>query len=406
MPGMDVHAQLTVVGDGPIGAVGQRLDEKLGLPKNHHQRDWAVGMKMVIDLPEHCDLAPGTVIHTMGYPEPEILGFLYVHPDRIASFGVFVPSTFDSPVRTAYRYLQHWMLHPYLWHHLEGGTLRSWGAKTLQESGRLGEPYLVGDGFARVGEGSGSTNMLTGSGVDEAWMTGVLLAEGVTDLLKQGKPFTKDNLQDSYVNRRRKSWVEKDAKVAEHARDGFRKGFIAGALGMAISGLTGGFMNFRTKPTRSYERTPTLEEYFRGRISREEIAEIREACATAGTSLHDALMTRAGWHEITYDGKLLVSQQDALLMGGKVQAPAGYADHVTFVYPHLCEHCETKLCIEACSAQAIMPSPEGGVPTFDREKCIHCGACVWNCSKPGEGDADRLNVRFLAGAGGLHSAEN
>ena len=32
MPGMDVRAQLTVVGDGPVGAVGQALDERLGLP--------------------------------------------------------------------------------------------------------------------------------------------------------------------------------------------------------------------------------------------------------------------------------------------------------------------------------------------------------------------------------------
>ena len=95
-----------------------------------------------------------------------------------------MPSWFDSPVRTAYRYLQHWMLHPYLWRHLKGGTLRSWGAKTLQESGRRGEPHLVGDGYARIGEGSGSTNVLTGSGVDEAWTTGVQLAEGVLELLQ------------------------------------------------------------------------------------------------------------------------------------------------------------------------------------------------------------------------------
>ncbi len=49
----------------------------------------------------------------------------------------------------------------------------------------------------------------------------------------------------------------------------------------------------------------------------------------------DALMERCGWPAIQYDGKLLVTQQDALLMGGKVQAPAGYADHVVFVHPEL-----------------------------------------------------------------------
>ena len=55
-----------------------------------------------------------TVFHTIGYPEPEIFGFLYVHPDRVASVGIFVPSWFDSPVRTSYRYLQHFVQHPYI----------------------------------------------------------------------------------------------------------------------------------------------------------------------------------------------------------------------------------------------------------------------------------------------------
>jgi len=134
-----------------------------------------VGMKFVVDLPEDTPLKAGTVLHTFGYPEPEIFGFLYVHPDRVASLGIFVPSWFDSPTRTAYRYLQHWMLHPYLWRYLKGGKLRSWGAKTLGESGKHGEPHLTGDGYARIGEGSGTTNVLTGSGVDEAWATGTQL---------------------------------------------------------------------------------------------------------------------------------------------------------------------------------------------------------------------------------------
>ena len=153
MPGMDVRAALTVVADGPVGPVGRQLDERFGMPPGHHVRDWAVGMKMVVDLREGSGLEPGTVIHTFGYPEPEIFGFLYVNDARTATVGVFIPSWFDSPVRTSYRYLQHWMLHPYLWRHLKGGRLRSWGAKSIQESGKRGEPYLAGNGYVRIGEG-------------------------------------------------------------------------------------------------------------------------------------------------------------------------------------------------------------------------------------------------------------
>ncbi|MCK4537006.1 MAG: hypothetical protein KAT93_08335, partial [Desulfuromonadales bacterium] len=140
MPGMDIRAALTVVGDGPVGPVGQKLDAHFGLPAGNHQDEWAGGMKVVVELPEDCTLQPGFVLHTLGYPEPEIFGFLYVYPDRIAALGIFVPSWLDSPVRSSYRLLQHWMQHPAIWKHLKGGTLRSWGAKSLQESGQRGEP--------------------------------------------------------------------------------------------------------------------------------------------------------------------------------------------------------------------------------------------------------------------------
>ena len=36
MPGMDIHAALTVVGDGPVGPIGQQLDAQFGLPEGHH----------------------------------------------------------------------------------------------------------------------------------------------------------------------------------------------------------------------------------------------------------------------------------------------------------------------------------------------------------------------------------
>jgi len=40
------------------------------------------------------------------------------------------------------------------------------------------------------------------------------------------------------------------------------------------------------------------------------------------------------------------------------------------------------------------------VPVFDREKCVHCGACVWNCAQPLPDNPERTNIAFRAGAGG------
>jgi electron-transferring-flavoprotein dehydrogenase len=404
MPGMDLHAMLTVVGDGPVGAVGQALDRELGMPAGHAHHEWALGMKMVIELPENPSpgtpiLEPGTVWHTFGFPEPEIFGFLYVHPDRLVTAGIFVPSWMKDPSRTAYRYLQHYIQHPALWRYLKDGTLRSWGARSLEESGQRGEPLLTGDGFARIGEGSGSTNMLTGSGVDEAWTTGVQLGESVLELLRAGLPFNKQNLSKTYEQRRRSSWVQRGARQARNARNGFHHGFVHGMIGMALSGFTGGRLSLRAKIPPPHQQINSIARP-------EDEATLARAAALAFSDdrpLHDALLTARGWPEIPFDGRLLISQQDALLIGGKVQALPGFADHVVFRVPKLCSACEQKTCIAMCSGQAITRGPDGS-PTFEREKCIHCGACLWNCAHSPDGD--HSNIDFRAGSGGLHSAEN
>jgi electron-transferring-flavoprotein dehydrogenase len=380
---MDVHADLTVVGDGPVGAVGRALDARFGIPEGHVRDDWALGMKMLVDLREGVELEPGMVLHTLGFPEPEIFGFLYVVAPRTVSLGIFVPSWFRSPVRTAYRYLQHWMMHPYLWRWLEGGALRSWGAKSVQESGRRGEPLLAGDGYARIGEGSGSTNALTGSGVDEAWTTGVILAEAVIELAEKGEPFTRENLERTYVARRRGSWLEGELHAAEGARDGFDKGMITGLLGMMLAGMTNG---------KGRRLLGLGKRHATGASSGK-----AQKAGPDPVLPTDTYMNLRGWPAIPYDGRLMMTHQDALLVGGKVQAAPGYANHVRVKDPELCRNCAARICVSMCSGQAITSAGADGI-AFDREKCVYCGACLWNC------ETGNLDVR--AGVGGLHSVEN
>jgi electron-transferring-flavoprotein dehydrogenase len=396
LPGMEIRAPLTVVADGPVGAVSGAIDRRFGMPEGHSHREWALGMKFVIELPAETALEPGTVWHTFGYPEPEIFGFLYVHPDRLVSVGIFVPSWLGDPSRTAYRYLQHYIQHPAIWPHLKDGTLRSWGAKSLDESGKRGEPFLAGDGYARIGENSGSTNMLTGSGVDEAWTTGTQLAEAVVELLRVGKPFTKDNLHATYEMRRRASWVERGARQAENARDGFQGGLLKGMIGMALAGLTGGKLSLKGKVPPSYQQIHADDSRLKSKNG-------AVLALADGRPLHDALLTACGWPEIPFDGRLLVTHQDALLMGGKVHAMPGFADHVVFRERGLCIGCDEKTCVAMCSGQALTDGPDG-VPLFEREKCVHCGACLWNCAQSPDGE--HSNIDFRAGSGGLHSAEN
>ena len=196
-------------------------------------------MKMVVDLPETCTLEPGTVLHTFGYPEPEIFGFLYVYPDRVASLGIFVPSWFDNPVRTAYRYLQHWMTAPV-----------PLAAPRGRHAALVGREVAAGVGPARraapggrrlrahrrgIGQHQCADRLRRGRGLDDRRAAG---ARACSSCCSEKKPFTRENLEDAYVARRRASWLEKEARVAEKSRDGFHEGRCAGLIGMGLTGLT------------------------------------------------------------------------------------------------------------------------------------------------------------------------
>jgi electron-transferring-flavoprotein dehydrogenase len=241
--------------------------------------------------------------------------------------------------------------------------------------------------------------MLTGSGVDEAWTTGTQLAAAVLELLRAGKPFTQENLAATYEARRRSSRVEKGARQAENARNGFQSGFVTGLIGMGLAGLTGGKLSLKAHipPAHKQIAPATLG------VKPEKLVALAQAAQAGGRPLHDALMSERGWPEIPFDGRLLVTQQDALLIGGKVQAAPGFADHVLFRNSAFCKTCVEKTCVAMCSGQAITLGSDG-LPAFEREKCVHCGGCLWNC--PQSTDGEHSNIEFRAGSGGLHSAEN
>jgi electron-transferring-flavoprotein dehydrogenase len=194
--------------------------------------------------------------------------------------------------------------------------------------------------------------------------------------------------------------VERGAQKAKYARNGFHRGFIRGMVGMALAGLTGGRLALRGKIPPAPKQIRRFGTYGKAGLKLSEAASVAMA---DGRPLHDALMSARGWPEIPFDGRVLVTHQDALLMGGKVQAMPGFADHVVFLDRQRCIACEEKTCVAMCSGQAITLGADGA-PEFEREKCVHCGACLWNCAQSPDGE--RGSIEFVAGSGGLHSAEN
>jgi electron-transferring-flavoprotein dehydrogenase len=185
-----------------------------------------------------------------------------------------------------------------------------------------------------------------------------------------------------------------------NARNGFHGGFVRGLFGMALAGLTHGRLALHAHVPPAPKQIRSFNTYVAGGLT------LKQSIALSldnGRPLHDALLTARGWPEIPFDGRLLVTHQDALLMGGKVQAMPGFADHVVLLDRKRCVSCIERTCIAMCSGQALTLGDDGA-PDFEREKCVHCGACLWNCAHSPDGE--HSNIEFHAGAGGLHSAEN
>ena len=128
---------------------------------------------------------------------------------------------------------------------------------------------------------------------------------------------------------------------------------------MAVAAFSNGRLSLGGHPAKPTEKLASLAGFYRGKFTQQEITAVRQDCIAHGMSAHDPLMDLCGWPAIQYDGSLLVSHQDVLLMGGKVQAAAGYADHVVFRDLRNLPRLRNKLCVEMCSGQAITRSLEG-----------------------------------------------
>ena len=373
------------------------------MPAGHARRDWAVGMKFVVDLPEDTPLQPGTVLHTFGFPEPEIFGFLYVHPDRVASRGHLravagssrrsAPATATSSTTCSTRTSGAAS---------KDARLRSWGAKSILESGPARRALPRGRRLRPHRRGLRLDQRAHLLGRGRGLHHRVQLAEGVIELLEAASRSRARTSRRPTCARRRASWVESEGQVAERARDGFQRGVVDRPPRHGALRAHRRAARARRGAPAPGRQSATLEGFYAGRSPPTSSRRSARDCAAKGLPLHDALMDRAGWPAVPLDGKLLVSHQDALLMGGKVQAPAGYADHVVFLAPELC-----RACSRGSASRSARPRRCGRAtaarPTFDREKCVHCGACLWSCPEridghgPGEPTVPRRRGRAALG---------
>ena len=210
--------------------------------------------------------------------------------------------------------------------------------------------------------------MLTGSGVDEAWTTGASWPRR-DRTVRNGPPFTRENLTHP-MWRAAGELGREGSRVAEKARDGFSMD-LCRVVGDGPGGIEAGRLHL---PLGGGPTTflVVLEDFCRGRLDPE--MRSREGQLRGESPLHDAVMRCCGWPDIHYDGQLLVSLQDALMLGGKVQAPPGFRDHVAFRDADACRRAG-RSSVEMCSGQAIAPTAMVFRFSIARSACTAEPAC-------------------------------
>ncbi len=171
-------APQTVVGDGPDGPVGLGHRRYFsGCRVGIIAGNGPLGMKQVVICRKAAHSPRARCCTPSANREPEIFG---VPVTCCRTGGVAwassCPPGSTTPARTAYRYLQHWMRHPYLWRILEG-----WPAAVLRGQEPFGvpgggEPFLVGDGKPANRRGLGldqrAHGLGRGRGLDDRGATG------------------------------------------------------------------------------------------------------------------------------------------------------------------------------------------------------------------------------------------
>lgn len=246
-PGIDIHAQVTVLGEGPRGTLAKQLEGKLGLTAGKNPQTYAIGLKEIWEVPPG-RIAPGDVIHTFGWPLGTSTfggGFIYGMKDDQLIMGLVVGLDYENPLLDPHREFQRLKTHPEMRKLLEGGKMTYYGAKALPEGGYWAMPQLAGDGFVLVGDSGGFLNSARLKGIHLAMESGMLAAEAIFAGLVAGK-VTAEHLA-AYPRAVEQGAAGKELFAVRNFHQAFDKGLFGGvlqsALGMVSGGRGWGFKN-------------------------------------------------------------------------------------------------------------------------------------------------------------------
>ena len=239
-PGIDLKAKVTVFGEGSRGNLTKTLIRKLNLDAGKNPPSYVVGIKEVWEIPTE-RVAPGEVIHTMGFPygnKPYGGGFIYGMKDNHIALGLMTGLDYEDPHLDPHMEFQRFKLHPYIRSILEGGKIVQYGAKTAPVGGYFSIPTLAVDGAVIVGDGANLFISQKIKGVHTAMKSGMLAAEAILEALIRDD--FSSSILSSYERSLYASNIGKDLYKSRNFHQAFKRGFWWGMTKAGIQYLLGG----------------------------------------------------------------------------------------------------------------------------------------------------------------------
>ena len=253
-PGVDVLAKVTIFCDGVRGNLTKELLRRLPLATGRQPQQFAVGLKELWEIPAG-RIAPGTVMHTMGYPlrfEEFGGGFVYAMTERQLSIGFVVGLDYQDPMFDPHMAFNRFKQHPLIAGLLDGGSPVRYGAKALPEGGwnTIPQPYM--DGALIAGDAGGFLNSLRLKGIHLAMRTGMLAAESAFEAVRAGD--VSASSLASYQRRIDASPVRAELYPVRNVHQAFGRGLLAGLAFSGVSLLTRGWWPADLRGQAGYER--------------------------------------------------------------------------------------------------------------------------------------------------------
>jgi electron-transferring-flavoprotein dehydrogenase len=238
--GVDLRAKVTILAEGARGSLTKEIVKTLALDAKSFPMTYSIGLKELWEVPKG-RLAPGAVIHTMGFPLDSRTfggGFVYGFTEDRISIGLVVGLDYQDPFLDPHALFQKLKEHPEVRRLLAGGKMLRYGARTISEGGWYAIPRPYADGLLLVGEGAGYLNAMRLKGIHLAIKTGSLAAETAFEAILAGD--TSATRLRSFEDKVAASTVKKELFGVRNFHQGFKHGLWAGLVNTGLQMVTGG----------------------------------------------------------------------------------------------------------------------------------------------------------------------